>query len=488
MRKRGAGLIAPLLAAMACLAARSDPLAGAAPNIVFLLADDLGYGDLGCYGATRIRTPNCDRLAREGLRFTDAHSPSAVCTPTRYAFMTGEYAFRKKGTGILPGTAGLIVEPGRATVASVLKQAGYATGVVGKWHLGLGSTPTDYNVEIKPGPLDIGFDYAWLLPATGDRTPCVWVENRRVVNLDPADPITLDYSVKRGEPRSFVNGIPRIGEQTGGKAALWKDDEVADVIAAKAVAFLERNRGRRFFLYLATHDIHVPRVPNARFKGASEAGVRGDAVHSFDWTVGQVAAALERLGLATNTLLIVTSDNGGTLDTNGPDTVHSGTAETNNGHPHNGPLRGGKGSAYEGGTRVPFLARWPGHIPAGGSSDALLCHADMLATFAALTQQAPAPATAPDSVNVLPALLGGKEGRAHLVEHGHTLALRQGVWKLVPGAEGRRKQKAAGAAPQLFNLAEDIGESKDLAAEQQQRVADMQALLTEIVSRGGASR
>ncbi len=468
-----------------------DPAAAARPNIIFLLADDLGYGDLGCYGATRHQTPHCDRLAKEGLRFTDAHSPSAVCTPTRYAFMTGEYAWRRPGTGILPGIAGLIVEPGRKTVAALLQQAGYATGVVGKWHLGLGTTPTDYNTEIRPGPLDIGFDYAWLLPATGDRTPCVWVENRRVVNLDPADPIQLDYTVQRGEPRSFVNGIPRIGSQTGGQAALWKDDENADVIAAKGVAFIERHRDRPFFLYLATHDIHVPRVPHPRFRGTSQTGVRGDAVHSFDWTVGQVLDALDRLQLADHTLLIVTSDNGGTLDNNGPDVEHGiGSPEANAGHLHNGPLRAGKGSCYEGGTRVPFLARWPGHIRPG-ESDALVAHVDMLASFAALTGQPLAEADGPDSCNVLPALLEGKPGREQLVEHGRGLSLRLGTWKYLPpqnSAPAKKSPKVkanrAAAPAELYDLARDLGETRNLAGERPELVAQMQKLLAEIESNG----
>lgn len=461
----------------------------AKPNIIFLQADDLGYGDLGCYGATKIKTPNCDRLAREGLRFTDAHSPSAVCTPTRYAFMTGEYAWRKKGTGILPGTAGLIVEPGRVTVAALLKRAGYATGVVGKWHLGLGTTPTDYNVEIKPGPLEIGFDYAWLLPATGDRTPCVWVENRHVVGLDLADPIKLDYSVKRGDPRSFVNGIPRIGEQQGGKAALWKDAEMADVLAAKAVAFIEQHRDQPFFLYLSTHDIHVPRVPHARFRGKSQAGVRGDAVISFDWTVGQVIEALDRLKLANDTLLIVTSDNGGTLDTNGPDEVNSGTVETNNAHAHNGSLRAGKGSAFEGGTRVPFIVRWPARVKPA-TSDALLAHVDMLSSFAALTGQTLAEADGPDSFNVLPALLGektDKPSRETLVEHGNVLALRDGPWKLIsatPAAKSKKKAPPAGSDVQLYNLANDLGETKNIAKEQPVRVKAMIELLEKIRTSG----
>lgn len=244
--------VALLLLGAPAASATGEPGAADRPNIVFILADDIGYGDLGCYGATKIKTPNCDRLAAEGLRFTDAHSPSAVCTPTRYAFLTGEYPWRKR-IGVIPGTAGLLIEPGSLTVPAVLRQVGYATGVVGKWHLGLGTKPTDYNGEITPGPLEIGFDYAWLLPATGDRVPCVWIENHRVVGLDPSDPIRLDYTVRRGTPRSLVNGIARIGGQTGGKAAIWRDEEIADVLAAKAVAFVERHRDKPFFLYFATH-------------------------------------------------------------------------------------------------------------------------------------------------------------------------------------------------------------------------------------------
>ncbi len=462
-----------------------------APNIVFILADDIGYGDFGCYGATKVKTPNVDRLASQGLRFTDAHAPSAVCTPTRYAFMTGEYAWRKKGTGILPGIAALIVEPGRVTVPSLLKQAGYTTGIVGKWHLGLGSKePTDYNGEIEPGPLEVGFDYCFIIPATGDRTPCVYVENHRVVGLDPKDPIQLDYSVKRGEPRSFVNGIPRIGSQTGGKAALWKDEEIADTLAAKADAFLERNKDKRFFLFLSTHDIHVPRVPHPRFKGTSQAGVRGDAIHSFDWTVGRVLASLDRLKLTDNTLVIVTSDNGGVLDANGPDTEHGGTVQTNNGHLHNGPLRAGKGSPYEGGTRVPFIVRWPGQIKAG-VSESLICHVDMLATVAALTGQKLADAAGPDSFNVLPALLGeklGKPCRDHLVEHGSVLAIRKGPWKLIPGnpagATNKKGKKRNGGGDQLYDLAEDIGETNNVAAAHPDLVKEMTALLQRIRENG----
>jgi len=479
-----------ILCAFGMLCGASFTSEAAQPNIIFILADDIGYGDWGCYGATKVKTPNLDRLAAQGRRFTDAHSPAAVCTPTRYAFMTGEYAWRKPGTGILPGTAALIIEPGRVTMPSLLKQAGYTTGVVGKWHLGLGATsPTDYNGEIKPGPLEIGFDYAWLLPATGDRTPCVWVENHRVVGLDPADPIKLDYTVQRGDPESFVRGIPRIGKQTGGKAALWKDDEMADLLTKKAVAFIEKNKDKPFFLYFATHDIHVPRVPHARFRGTSQAGVRGDVIHEFDWSIGEVMKALDRLNLADNTLIMVTSDNGGVLDTNGPDNVNSGTVETNNGHPHNGPLRAGKGSPYEGGTRVPFVARWPGHVKTGASDD-LICHIDMLATAAALTGQKLSAEAGPDSFNILPALLGDKLDkpcRDHLVEQGSALALRKGTWKLIPAGAGGKGKKGKARGPtsaELYNLADDIGETKNLAAQHPEIVKEMTALLQQVREKG----
>ena len=474
---------------LVCLA--SLTFAETKPNVIFILADDIGYGDFGCYGATKIRTPNADKLASQGLRFTDAHAPSAVCTPTRYAFMTGEYAWRKQGTGILPGIAGLIIEPGRTTVPSLLKRAGYETAVIGKWHLGLGTTPTDYNKEIKPGPLEVGFDYSWIIPATGDRTPCVWVENHHVVNLDPADPIKLDYKVKRGEPRSFVSGVPRIGEQLGGKAALWKDDMIADVLVEKSIKFIEDNKSKPFFLYLATHDIHVPRVPNSRFRGTSDAGIRGDSVHSFDWTLGRVLDALDRLKLTDNTLVIVTSDNGGVLDTNGPtDSVNSGDEKTNNGHAHNGVLRGNKGSAYEGGTRVPFIARWPGHIQPG-TSNALIAHIDMLSTLATLTGQNLAEADAPDSQNILPALIEAKLGREILVEHGNVLALRSGNWKYLvigPGAGKQKNQEKAKSKgpkkPELYDLSKDLSETTNVADQNPEIVAKMAKQLAEIQSQG----
>jgi len=471
-------LFAALLLAWPVMLRAAEP--SSPPNIVFIMADDIGYGDFGCYGATKVQTPHVDKLASQGLRLTDAHSMASVCTPSRYAFLTGQYAFRKKGTGIASGIEGLLINTKCTTVPSLLKSAGYATGIVGKWHLGLGKTPTKFNGEIKPGPLELGFDYAWIMPATGDRVPCVWVENHRVVNLDPADPIKLNHGVKRGEPASFVNGIPRIGQQIGGKKALWDDENMSTVIAAKSCAFIEQHKDERFFLFVSTHGIHVPRAPNPKFKGQSQCGVRGDTIVEFDWTVGEVLQTLDHLKLSDNTLIILTSDNGGTLDNNGPDKVHGvGSKDDNNGHRFNGVLRGTKGSVWEGGTRLPMITRWPGHIQPG-VSDALVCQVDMLASFAALTGQKLAPTDGPDSYDVLPALLGQKSAapcRDYLVEQGNTgalVALRFGPWKFIPG----------GDKPSLYNLSNDLSETKNIAGAHPDIVKSMAAKLAEIKHNG----
>lgn len=458
------------------------------PNILLIYADDIGYGDLSCYGAEKLKTPNCDKLAAAGIRFTDAHSVAAVCTPSRYAMLTGEYAFRKKGTGIARGIDGLLIDTDRSTLPSVLKGAGYTTGVIGKWHLGLGTTPTDYNQSIKPGPREIGFDYAWLLPATGDRVPCVWVENDHVVNLDPADPIRLDYTVGRGAPKSFVNGIPRIGSQTGGTAALWKDEEISHVIANRSRDFIEKNKDKPFFLFMSTHNIHVPRVPNPMFVGKSDCGVRGDAIVEFDWMVGQVLEQLDQSGLAQNTLVILTSDNGGILDNNGPDAKHGiGLPDATNGHKPNGVLRGVKGTVWEGGTRVPMIVRWPAKVKPS-TSGTLMSQLDFLASLAALSGKEVPAGQARDSENHLAALLGNEAtGREYLVEQnngGAPFGFRHGSWKLMPNGGG----KGGGNEPSLYNLAEDLSESNNLAAAHPEKVSEMMAKLTTIVGEAGTAK
>ncbi len=471
------------------------------PNIIVILGDDIGYGDFGCNGATAVKTPNVDRVAREGLRFTSAYASSATCTPSRYSLLTGEYAFRKKGTGILPGDAALIIEPGRATLPSLLKRAGYSTGVVGKWHLGLGDARgADWNGEIQPGPLEVGFDYSFIIAATGDRVPCVYIENHRVVGLLPGDPIFINYKEAfPGEPtgvedraglkldwseghnQAVINGIGRIGYMKGGKAALWKDEDMADQFTRHALEFIERVKDKPFFLYFATHDIHVPRVPNPRFVGQTSMGARGDAIVEFDACVGRILDTLDRFNLAENTLVILSSDNGPVLDDGYKDLAN----EKLGNHKPAGPFRAGKYSLFEGGTRMPFLVRWPGRVKPG-VSDALVSQVDLAASLAALTGQKPDPLTMPDSVNVLPALLGeSKTGRAWVVEHANRLALRDGDWKFItPGRVidrlGPWTQVTAPDPGFLFDLANDPGETNDLAPSRPEKVRELGELLATI--------
>jgi arylsulfatase A-like enzyme len=467
----------------------------APPNIVLIYADDLGFGDVSCNGAKSGLTPNVDRLAKEGLRFTDGHSSSATCTPSRYALLTGEYPWRKKGTGVLPGDANLIIEPGRTTLASVLRSAGYRTGVVGKWHLGLGNGKVDWNGEISPGPLEIGFDESFIMAATGDRVPCVYVENHRVVGLDPADPIVVQYGKPiEGEPTgkqnpellkmhpshghdmAIVNGISRIGHMKGGKKALWVDEEMADDFTREAVEFIDRNKTKPFFLYFATHDIHVPRVPHQRFVGKSGMGPRGDAIVEFDWSVGEVLKALDERGLTENTLVILTSDNGPVIDDGYKDEAVAKLGS----HKAAGPYRGGKYSKFEGGTRVPFITRWPARIKPGVSS-ALMCQIDFLATLGALAGETKPVATAPDGQNHLPALLGeSPQGRETLIEQAGALTVRRGKWKLIPGSMGPKNSGPTNTElgndqqPQLYDLDADPGETKNVAAEYPDEVAQLQ--------------
>jgi arylsulfatase A-like enzyme len=472
------------------------------PNIIIIYADDLGYGDVSCYGATNIRTPNIDRLAQQGLRFTNAHCTSATSTPSRYSMLTGEYAWRKKGTGVATGDAPAIIEPGRTTIASVLKSAGYATGVVGKWHLGLGPVGgADWNGEITCGPLDLGFDYNFILPATGDRVPCVFVENRRVVGLDPNDPIQVSFKEpilteptgkdhpellkmhpSHGHDMTIVNGISRIGYMSGGKSALWIDEDIADVITGKAVKFIEKYKDKPFFLYFATHDIHVPRVPNQRFVGKSGMGPRGDAILEFDWSVGEIMKTIDNLKLAGKTLIIVSSDNGPVVDDGYKDQAVEKLGE----HKPAGPLRGGKYSLFDGGTRVVFIVRWNERIKPG-LSGALFSQIDLLASFASLTGQTLSFNDAPDSFNNISTLLGNtNDDRKWLVEHSGRLTILKGDWKFIEPGPGVKLQVNTNTEtgndplPQLYNLKNDLGEKTNIASQNPAVVKELTELIKKI--------
>ena len=485
-----------LLLATVALALSAERL----PNIVLIYADDLGYGDLSCYGATAVATPHCDRAAAEGLRLTSGYCTSATCTPSRYSMLTGEYAWRRKGTGILPGDARLIIAPGSATLPALLKRAGYATAVVGKWHLGLGAKdrPADWNGEVGPGPLDIGFDSCFLMPATGDRVPCVYLRDRRVVGLDPADPIAVSYqepfpgvptgvtaraTLKMdwdyGHNDAVVNGVGRIGHMTGGTAALWKDEDMADVLAREGAAYIARFKDRPFFLYYAAHSIHVPRVVHERFAGKSPMGPRGDAILEFDFQVGALMDALKANGVADDTLVIITSDNGAVINDGYKDQAVAKIGT----HRACGPLRGGKYSAFEGGCRVPFIVWGRGVEP--GVSDALVSQVDFAAPFAALAGVTPAANELPDSVVQVDGLLGRDPiGRPWMIEHANGVALRVGAWKYIPPGKVRDDivRGSSFTVPEpgmLFDLAKDPGE---------QSPVDDAAKLAELTARLAALR
>ena len=474
------------------------------PNIVVIYADDVGYGDVSCSGQTTLQTPSIDRIAAEGIFFTDAHCSAATCTPSRFALLTGSYAFRQKGTGIARGNANMIIQPGTVTMASQLQKAGYETAVIGKWHLGLGEGEVDWNTEIRPGPNDIGFDYHFLIPATGDRVPCVYVEQGRVVDLDPADPINVSYgeridpspsgaeapdSLKQkfshGHNQTIVNGISRIGWMTGGKAARWVDEDMADVLVNRTKKFLSTTRKKPFFLFFSAHDIHVPRVPHSRFAGRSGLGPRGDAMLQLDWCVGEILAQLDQMGAASNTLVIFTSDNGPVLDDGYVDQAN----ELLGNHDPNATFRGGKYSLFEAGTRVPFVARWPERIKAGQTSDALFGQVDLAATFSNLAQVATPENSLPDSRNALPQLLGESfEDRPHLIHEAGELALRVGKWKFVPPSKVREEMgpwlttqiKQPGA---LFKLSDSADEMQDVAAQYPEQLASMAELRKKLLSR-----
>jgi arylsulfatase A-like enzyme len=481
------------------------------PNIIVIMADDLGYGDLGCYGAKAVKTPHLDQLAAEGLRFTSGYCSASTCTPTRFSLLTGTYAFRQKGTGVAPPNGPALIKSGTETLASLLRKAGYTTAVVGKWHLGLGDPKPDWNGELKPGPLEIGFDHCLLLPTTNDRVPQVFVEDHRVRNLNINDPLwvgdktpssehptgithrsTLRMNWTHGHNQTIHNGIGRIGFYTGGQAARFRDEDLADTWTKEAADWITTHRKQPFFLFFASHDIHVPRMPHERFQGSTKLGFRGDAIVEFDWSVGEIVKAVKQNHLQNQTLIVICSDNGPVLD----DGYADGAVEKLGDHRPAGPLSGGKYSVLEGGTRTPFIVNWPGRIQPG-VSDEIVCTIDLAASLAYLTG-VPLPKEAClDSLNVMPALLGtpGAKGRDHLLQqdnNGTNLGLRMGAWKLV-----RLQQKAASKAVittqkrhekagtyQLYHLTEDPGEEKDLAAEQPERVQSMIHKMDTILSQG----
>ena len=451
------------------------------PNVIIIYADDLGYGDLECYGAKNVETPNVNRLANEGIRLTNTHAVAATSTPSRYSLLTGEYAWRRPGTDIAAGNAAMVIKPTQFTLADAFRSAGYTTAAIGKWHLGLGDKTgeQDWNAPLAAAPADLGFDYSYIMAVS-------YVRNF------PGEPTGRDnpellYNLKPSEHhnQSIVNGISRIGYMKGGGRALWKDENIADSIVAHAVRFIDEHRREPFFMYLATNDIHVPRFPHERFRGKNKMGLRGDAIMQFDWTVGQIMEKLRKTGLDKNTLVILSSDNGPVLDDGYQDEAN----ERLNGHSPTGGLRGGKYSALEGGTRVPAIVRWPGHVKAGRTSDVLISQIDWFRSLASLAGARIPKGAAPDSRNRLGNLLGeDATDRPWVVEQAsnHALSLRTKEWKYIEPSDGPavmqstpRIETGYSAMPQLYRL-DAGGEAANLAADEPEKLFEMQALLKRV--------
>lgn len=507
MHKRillGLSIIWLLFSGVACTSENTKaPEENTLPNIIIIYLDDLGYGDMGAYGATQLPTPNMDRLANEGQQFMSGYASSATCSPSRYALLTGRYPWRNERAKILPGTAPLLIDTAEMTIPKMLKQRGYHTGIVGKWHLGLGMGNVNWNQRISPGPNEVGFDYSYIMAATQDRVPTVYIEDGFVENLHPNDPISIDYQNNfPGEPtgkenpemlkmkwhhghnNSIVNGIPRIGFMKGGETARWVDEDMADNFLAKAQGYIKTHRDGPFFLYYALQQPHVPRTPHPRFVGTSGMGPRGDVIVEADWCIGQLLQTLEEQGILENTLVVLSSDNGPVLN----DGYYDDAVEKLGEHQPTGPLRGGKYSLFEAGTRVPFLIYWKGRIEPG-KSEALVSQIDLFSSLASLVGS---DQSGPDSQNLLEVFLGeSDQGREELILEATTrTALRKGNWVLIPPYKGAALNKWVNIEVGnlqdygLYNLQTDIGQQQNLAAERPDKLREMIAAYAAIRGKG----
>lgn len=403
------------------------------PNVIIINTDDLGFGDLSCYGATNVHTPNIDKLAKEGMRFTDAHSASAVCTPSRYALLTGEYPFRQEGiSSPVFLESPLVIDTSNVTIADVMKKAGYSTACIGKWHLGFGVTkPTNWNMKLSPGPLELGFDYYFGVPVVNSNPPFVYVENHQVVGWDSDDPFVYG---KTAATKVYPEKA-KLNQIGGAKKAhaLYQDEKIGTTLMNKSIQWIKEQKDKPFFLYFATTNIHHPFTPAPQFKGTSKAGIYGDFIHELDWMVGEVLGVLKELGIEDNTIVVFTSDNGGMLNQGGQQAWKMG-------HHMNRDLLGFKFDAWEGGHRVPFIIKWPGTVKESTISNATICNVDVFSTLSSIVGLPEMKKEAKDSYDILPLLKGEtkKQIRDELIispwKQSH-IAIRKGKWMYI-GAKG----------------------------------------------------
>lgn len=491
-------LIFPLLTLSACN--NDSGFSGSdLPNIVLILADDMGYGDAGCYNPeSKISTPNIDQLAADGIRFTDAHTPASVCTPTRYGLLTGRYCWRTrlKKWVILGYDETPLIEPGRETLGSLMKKSGYQTACIGKWHVGLewqakgdyvfqndsnkwqnysgvfreNEENVDFTKPVTGGPNDLGFDYSFItLGCSTSDNPYCFIENQKTVGI----PSVLIPDKWIGQP----------GVVTGLMEPSWSMEEVDPIFTGKAIEFIDNHMinypGDPFFLYFALSSPHIPWLPPDMTKGKSEEGPRGDLIMVVDWAVGEIEKTLQKHGISENTMLIFTSDNG--------------PRKGANGHASAGPFRGYKGNIWEGGHRVPFIVKWPGMVPEGAVNNQTISLTDMMATFADFTSQEPGIYAGEDSYNVLPAFYGKQINNEANIRVFHSAsgvyAIRKGDWKLIEGTKGpgsgniRINQDSLDNVGQLYNLKEDPYEKNDLFDQEKRIVEELKQALKEIKER-----
>ena len=471
------------------------------PNIIVIYADDLGYGDVSSYGVGTLETPNIDKIANNGVRFTNGYASSATCSPSRYALLTGTYPWRNKRAKILTG-ANLIIDTLEMTIPKMLKTKGYETGIVGKWHLGLGNTKIDYNKKISPGPNEVGFDHSFIMADTQDRVPTVYIENGYVVNLDPNDPIEVnfkndDYGLPsgtknpelltmkwhHGHNKAIVNGVPRIGYMKGGEKAKWSDIDMADKFLDEAKKYIDKVKDKPFFLFYTLQQPHVPRTPHPRFVGSSGMGPRGDVIKEADWCIGELYNHLEENNLLENTIIIISSDNGPVLN----DGYYDDAVEKLGDHTPAGKLRGGKYSLFEAGTRVPFITYWKGKTKPQ-VSDEIVTQIDFLNSFSTLVGSE---INSSDGVDLSDVFFNNKgDGRDELVLEATTrTAFRSGNWVMIPPYPGPAKNYNVdielGNSKEylLFDLESDLSQQNNLANSNPEKLQEMISRYQEIIGK-----